>query len=337
MQGLEKAIKRFRIQVLLIFLLLIVTNINLFSKGNYVLILIFSAILILTQLSFIIFWKYLSAPGGNFLKSFNQGFRDFINGLKPFNNQLNIENGKICEDYFLLKTKPRISYLKIDSKSAAAIKDRNKIIKIIWGGLYNLKKNEEIVSSFNLQPYHFNLGLQPDSDCNGIRSYQSSRLEFYSRRLQMQETLAKTRDGQFLAGGITVICAFLKKDPGFLQKIADIQIGSGLCGEGTYLITKAISEEIQRKWKGEISKINSYEVDGKCIIYLTDELNNAFTTDHNERLINNHQYPLHSILNLIKKKIKERSFSLQIYIHNFQILEASPLLLNEKFVSQQNE
>ena len=337
MQDIDKTIRRFRFEVIFLFFIFIGVNIFLFSREAYSQIALFSGILAITFFISTAFWKYFSAPGTSIKNSFIDGLKDYSSVLMPFKKQLNIYNGKITEDYFLLKNKPGFSYLRVNGHTAAAIKNKIGEIEIFWSGLNRMKKSVEIISTFDLKPFSIHLGITPDSSSNNFSSYTSSRLEYYSKHLQLQELLAKTMDNKIIIGRITAVCAFIKKGPDFFKEVAHIQMISGQSGEGTLLIRTAIYEEIQRLWQSEFTKINSKEVHGNLIRILNSKLNNAFINELTEVFHKNNQHPQISVLKVIRKYTAKGCFNVKIYVDYVQFIEESSVFIPEKFGNKENE
>ena len=236
------------------------------SEKMVLLLLISFIILTFLFLSFN-FWLHYAFPQvtpGQKLSIFFHLLKSSLTGKDSY---LIVKNGKIKQDYFLLKKKPTVSLVYVADYSAAVTQNSKNEIRKLEQGINYLPKGEVVILTFNLRLQHFNFGPGENEDPFQSKNAAESFTDFHARQLKAQKTRSQTRDAFEIYPGFHI---FYQLENGDFEKsnfsksiiltIAEYLIKNNLSGEANPLVNELIGKSVTKLWTSLIQKINLDEI-----------------------------------------------------------------------------
>jgi hypothetical protein len=263
MQDNRKFISSRKYWLILLFYILIILIVFIISgQLNWIFFIIFSAAI--TLLCSLFFWQFFILSEIGLSKHFTLSKYIILNQLFRAPLVLSIKNGEIEGDYALLKKKPKIRILNIDSKSAILITDNKNPSALLHHGIHILRSNSNIVGCFYLGIRNIHIG--PD-DQNSLKpkNIQESIIEYHSRIKFSEQSKTQLLSGDFIYPSFTV---FYRLEL-FGQNNIDLEIlknlkkyirGNNLSLFTTSDLESFLVNEIISNWQNYCSNKNREEI-----------------------------------------------------------------------------
>lgn len=301
--------------IFLVFLILFLGIVlSIFITQSYLIAILYFFLIIFYFLFSLFFWHHFLNPNHNLYQVFSHSLRILTISLKPLSRILYVKNGKVNGDYFLLRTKPIISFLLIDPISAVVTQKKDGHKQVYFNGNYWLKPGEIIHHVFDLRPDLFQLGPGLDENPFEKNKRGGKISDFQAKQNRFQQTISITSDGVCIYPSFRIFINHHQSNLDLLLKISAFLENKGIMGEAKEIIKNEIGKEITKYFSSAVSSRILGEITTDFLNHLIEDLNNHFIEPSNTSIVRHRGYTGNSVIDLLKTGFIDKSLSIHIYL-----------------------
>lgn len=174
---------------------------------------------------------------------------------------LQVREGLIEENYFLLKKKAGRTWVYCESDSAALARVESGEIRVLPSGLTRLHPQEHLIAAFDLNPKFFEFGPQADENPFEPRHANESYASYHARQLHVQKVKSFTHDARCLVPSFIIQLPAMQPEslPGLGMSFKT----SPTNGNGNAWLRKTIGKNITATWQQLVSQRTLDELQSK--------------------------------------------------------------------------
>jgi hypothetical protein len=210
---LDEGISRKIRLILLTFIIFILMVFIFWAQAHWIFFVIL--FLMLTIIFTMLFWQRFAVPDLGFTDHILLTKTLMMNQFTRSSMVLSIINGEIEGDYLLLKNKPNIKILNIDSRSAVLIENSTNQRTLLSDGVHIFSKNPKIIAVFYLGIRCLKIGPRDRNDL-GAKQSSESLAEYHLRKETVERSRTRLASGDFIYPSFSI---FYRIEPVCVEKI----------------------------------------------------------------------------------------------------------------------